>query len=302
MQRSDTFDSPGIGAPLPEQESTFPDRLRRLILSSNSDCSLRYSCVPKPMGKPKRRGMLAVPASQNDVSSDFNLHVDDSWVMVKKQKVTIMIPLLPHVRKPTMPKSGLSKPEAMLMEPEKNISTVPTENCTGGPSVDEQEMIDAVALNKSTQMTIEDPAQHLPAPHKLLRLNATRESENADHPGTFKSSNMLGVSNISKMIKHPNLWHGPSNFLDGSMVLHQSLRASLLERKLQKAGGLSRWLASLGLGQFVRIFHGKSVDKFQLVNLTMKKLKDMGANAVGPRRKLMHAIDCICQPYCFETR
>ncbi|KAM2890632.1 hypothetical protein FF1_008756 [Malus domestica] len=31
----------------------------------------------------------------------------------------------------------------------------------------------------------------------------------------------------------------------------------------------------------------------------MKKLKDMGASAsaVGPRRKLMHAIDCFCQPF-----
>jgi hypothetical protein len=125
------------------------------------------------------------------------------------------------------------------------------------------------------------------------------ESRKPNLADTFRSIDALGVSNISKTIKRSRLLLGPGSFLDGEMLLNQRLRASLLEKKLQKAGGLSRWLASIGLRQFVRIFQEKSFSKFQLVNLSMKKLKDMGADAVGPRRKLIHAIDCICQPHCF---
>ena len=74
------------------------------------------------------------------------------------------------------------------------------------------------------------------------------------------------------------------------------MRASNLDRKLQRDGGLSHWLGSLGIDQLVKIFQGRSVNQFQLVNLTMKELKDMDADAVGLGRKLMQAIDCLCQP------
>ncbi|KAI3724683.1 hypothetical protein L2E82_36469 [Cichorium intybus] len=83
------------------------------------------------------------------------------------------------------------------------------------------------------------------------------------------------------------------NLVNGHMMVNTKMRALNLERKLKRAGGLDSWLVSLGLGQFVNIFRCKRVGKLQLVNLTMKKLKDMGALAVGPRRKLMHAIDCL---------
>ncbi|KAL3755483.1 hypothetical protein ACJRO7_002527 [Eucalyptus globulus] len=72
-----------------------------------------------------------------------------------------------------------------------------------------------------------------------------------------------------------------SDFSSGVTILHQQLKARNLEKKLQKAGGLSSWLMSLGLGQFVRIFRCRRINEFQLANMTMKKLKDMGAAAVG---------------------
>ncbi|CAN0927564.1 hypothetical protein LINGRAHAP2_LOCUS35980 [Linum grandiflorum] len=109
-----------------------------------------------------------------------------------------------------------------------------------------------------------------------------------------------GVSNGSKIIKRrPRMLPGLRSLLDGRLLLDQTLRATLIERKLEKAGGLSNWLGSIGLGQFEAIFHS---GEYELVNLTMNKLKDMGVDAVGPRRKLMHAIDCICQPYCFGSK
>ncbi|KAI3961737.1 hypothetical protein MKW92_024756 [Papaver armeniacum] len=89
----------------------------------------------------------------------------------------------------------------------------------------------------------------------------------------------------------------------GVLQQNQKMRAANLERKLEKAGGLSRWLMSLGLGQFVQMFRMRNMDdKFQLLNLNMGKLKEMGAIAVGPRRKLMHAIDCLAFQDCTLSR
>ncbi|KDP21931.1 hypothetical protein JCGZ_03069 [Jatropha curcas] len=251
------------------------------------------------MGKPKQKKLVEKPTSQDVSLSDTDLDGGDSWVIVKKQRVTILIPVLPHSRKSTMPKPGPSKLESTTIKAVNNRSTVPIETSNRIPSADEQEMGTYAAPNRSIETSVQIPSHHILALDKLPRVNAEIVSKNPKRVRTSKSHNMLQVSNISKSIKQPRLLHGQGHFLDGSALLNQRLRASLLEKKLQKAGGLSRWLASIGLEQFVKIFQGRSVGKFQLVNLTMKKLKDMGADAVGPRRKLMHAIDCICQPYCF---
>ncbi|TYH89235.1 hypothetical protein ES332_D01G244500v1 [Gossypium tomentosum] len=149
---------------------------------------------------------------------ELDLLGEDGWVVVKKQRVTILIPPLPSSKKSKMANQG---PGQLQGQKKEDVQKSP----------------------KST-----------PLAHKM-----------------------------------------------GSMLLNRRLRVSNLERKLQQAGGLTRWLKSLGLDQFVRIFQAKSINKFQLVNLNMQKLKDMGADAVGPRRKLIHAIDCVCQPLCFKA-
>lgn len=101
---------------------------------------------------------------------------------------------------------------------------------------------------------------------------------------------------IEDVMKYPITANLPS----ATAVVNRMMRASNLERKIVRAGGFSRWLSSLGLQQFVRIFHGRKVSKFQLANLSMQKLKDMGVHPVGPRRKLIHAIECLCEPCCFQ--
>ncbi|KAK9289733.1 hypothetical protein L1049_007892 [Liquidambar formosana] len=159
---------------------------------------------------------------------------------------------------------------------------------------------DPLALPPKKNVQI-DSAQPISKLAKQPRLDFMMELEFPGRVGTLKSRKLLGAFSTVKSVEQPKLYNGSTSFIDGGVLLNQGLRASNLERKIRRAGGLSRWLVSLGLEQFVRIFRGKSVNKFQLVNLTMKKLKDMGADAVGPRRKLMHAIDCLCQPYCFKA-
>ncbi|CAN6464261.1 unnamed protein product [Victoria cruziana] len=86
------------------------------------------------------------------------------------------------------------------------------------------------------------------------------------------------------------------NYPNNCRVQDRNIRALVLEHKLELAGGVNKWLISKGLERFVDIFQKEKMGNFELLNLTMERLKDMGLNAVGPRRKLMHAIDCLTQP------
>lgn len=263
------------------------------------------------MVKTKQRQLVAIPTNKNITPSghidssksnnDLDLQGEDSWVIVKKQRITILVPPLPATKK--LPTQNLepNQPQATTQKTATNQIQPPIDICSGMPSIEEREKSMSLAHKQGIQFARKAAAQDMPTLAKPPRLDLRTEAGKPDQVGTSKIYKGFGVSDASKAIKRPRLLHCPSIILDGGMLLNQRLRASNLERKLQKAGGLSRWLASLGLGQFARIFQRKSVNKFQLVNLTMKKLKDMGANAVGPRRKLMHAIDCVCEPYGLEA-
>lgn len=248
-----------------------------------------------------RKKKINTPNGHID-SSNFNNDLDwlgeDSWVIVKRQRITILVPPLPAAKNLTTQNQGPSQLQAVPRKTVSNQIHSPIDICPRMPSVDEHEKF---IYKKGTRFARKAPAQGMAKLAKAPRLDLRRDPENQDQADTPMIYKRFGVSNTPGVIKRQRLLHCPINFLDGGKLLNQRLRASNLERNLQKAGGLSRWLASLGLGQFVRIFQRKSVNKFQLVNLTMKKLKDMGANAVGPRRKLIHAIDCVCQPYSFQT-
>ncbi|PKU70718.1 hypothetical protein MA16_Dca026830 [Dendrobium catenatum] len=80
-------------------------------------------------------------------------------------------------------------------------------------------------------------------------------------------------------------------------VVDRKIRAMNLESKLRSLGGMRKWLSLLGLDRFAQVLEMKNVSQHQLVNLSTSKLKGMGMNAVGPRRKLIHAIDLLSQPY-----
>ncbi|KAG6638238.1 uncharacterized protein LOC122279406 [Carya illinoinensis] len=261
----------------------------------------------------KQRHLVAIARNKNITrsghlnssksSDDLDVQGEDSWVIVKKQRVTILVPPLPAAKNLKTRNLGPSQLEARPQKTSNQIQP-PIDICPRILSVDEEGKSMSLAPEKGIQVVRKAHSQDLPTLAKPPREDLRMETKNTNQVGTSKTCERYGVSDTSKAIKRPRLLHCPSGLIDGArggMLLSQKLRASNLEIKLKRAGGLSRWLASLGLDQFVRIFQRKSVNKFQLVNLTMKKLKDMGANAVGPRRKLIHAIDCVCQSYCFEA-
>ncbi|KAM7499990.1 hypothetical protein LguiA_024404 [Lonicera macranthoides] len=246
------------------------------------------------MAKPKQR-------QKKSNSSPSGLQVDpqveDDWVMVKTQKVTILIPPLPVTKQSAMPNSEESNPQTAPIKTTTNAQL----HVTKQPDIPQiQSVLEKensiplspvnTTLPSTTRVPSRQPVQQIP---NLGRRTGLGNLQVDDSRFRLRAKRALGVCSASKR------WR---SVIDNEGVLaNHSIRALNVERKLRRAGGLRRWLASLGLDQFVRIFQGKVVGKFQLVNLTMKKLKDMGAVAVGPRRKLIHAIDCLCQPYCFKA-
>lgn len=219
------------------------------------------------MAKPK----LKQPPNKNCTPSgpDMEECVQDGWVVVKKQKVTILIPALPIPEHCTMPNPAGS--------PSQPIPTKEVDHITA-PQPDPP-----VTIEKTMPLATAKPITTFSNPpklnHRAIPGNLLKDEANCHRT--------LGICSAPKARKHCG------NLLNGHMLVNSKMRALNLERKLQRAGGLNNWLVSLGLGQFVKIFRCRHVGKVQLVNLTMKKLKDMGADAVGPRRKLMHAIDCL---------
>ncbi|KAF6169883.1 hypothetical protein GIB67_034275 [Kingdonia uniflora] len=204
---------------------------------------------------------------------------EDEWVIVKKQKITILIPpLVPELQNPTTGQIQIQKSRKKLKSRKQVLDNKGTQKtCSADEQnksalqIDERTSVSA-GLNHATNK-LHQPVFNSPPPGVPQSLIAE---------ATFGSS----MSCIS---------------VCGVLQKNRKMRAFNLERKLMKAGGVSPWLMSLGLAQLEQIFRKKNVKNIQLLSLTMEKLKDMGADAVGPRRKLIHAIDCLSQSYCFRA-
>lgn len=246
----------------------------------------------------KQKQQRLVPALERKKkwlgAQEVDLHSSDDWVVVKKQKITILIPQLPVTEQPTVANAEESQPQVSLRKTINAQSECSDKAYFRQHSVSQREKSWSVDPESATPNV---NTIHPPRPTLLFpKLSNPRHSISYEHPQIRNVRGKKSVSLFSAIqVRKPAFILG-----DGKPLLSQRMRAVNIEKKLRRAGGLSSWLVSLGLERFIKIFQQKNVNKFQLANLTMKKLKDMGADAVGPRRKLMHAIDCLCQPYCFE--
>ncbi|KAL2458435.1 uncharacterized protein Fot_55705 [Forsythia ovata] len=240
--------------------------------------------------------LMAKPKSQhtgkkkkNQGAPELDPADEDCWVMVKKQRVTILIPPLSGKEQSIKPNMA----DRQIQEKPGKTNSEP--QCPSGTGV---QMHSAHEREKSISVSPEEdlpPANIVHPSEPVLPSELQHGDDLGNSPiHSFREDEMIGFGSTSQMSKRLMI------FLDTSTLLNRRMRALYFEKKLQRAGGLNNWLVSLGLGRFITIFQSRSVNKFQLANLTMKKLKDMGAVAVGPRRKLMHAIDCLCQPHCFK--
>ncbi|GAB4834111.1 hypothetical protein Ancab_032370 [Ancistrocladus abbreviatus] len=233
---------------------------------------------------------------------DLNSFEEDDWVIVKKQRVNILIPPLPGTKQPTIDNTEPGQlQEELHGEIVNDTAELPTQNLSEVNQVVKNHESMTLSSMKNAQFA-SGVCSSVPVVEKPMEVEIWK-SKMQGHNGACKPihKKKLGTLKPHETCFGHRFWRTvepPKRFCPR---VNKMLRASILERKLARAGGLSRWLTSLGLEQFIRVFQRKNVSKFQLVNMSMEKLKDMGAHAVGPRRKLMHAIDCLCQPYCFQA-
>ena len=248
------------------------------------------------MAQQKQHQLVSAPArkKKRPAARDVAFASADGWMVVKKQRITILIPPLPATQQFTVPNAEESQPQASLRNTINAQSECSDKTYSQKHSVSQREKSWSLAPDSAIPTA---KMAHPPRPTPLFpKLSNPRRSISYDNPQISNIRDQKSVGLFSAMkVRKPALIFG-----DRKPLLNRRMRTINIEKRLQRAGGLSSWLVSLGLERFVKIFRQKNVSKFQLANLTMKKLKDMGADAVGPRRKLMHAIDCLCQPYCFE--
>ncbi|XXG81078.1 hypothetical protein AAC387_Pa09g1797 [Persea americana] len=303
------------------------------------------------MVKAKRRQLAALAASKETLSAD-----EESWVLVKKQKITILIPPLPvqpasqsprmkrvqtKTRKLVKGRSQISsKRHCKISWTKQNKTTIhgfkDEIQCVGdgtkvmNPSIQAPPNLTNERLPLSSAKAAHDgldfvseftelPSQPsldlvpsaIDAPftnnqhiRRTYKSSGTLAGASQQHAVVLEALKSLAASKGRDLPLQVNGMRDVHSFTSASCLnigalQNQRIRALNVEKKLRKAGGLSMWLISQGLGQFIQMFQREKIGKLQLLNLTMGKLKDMGANAVGPRRKLMHAIDCLCQPCYF---
>ncbi|KAG6604312.1 hypothetical protein SDJN03_04921, partial [Cucurbita argyrosperma subsp. sororia] len=177
-------------------------------------------------------------SSNSDI--DLDLHGDDSWVVVKKQKVTILVPPTSIVTKSSSPNAGQSQLQPITQK---------VSNCQAGALEETCQESPAVVLPSISKTVKQSVAAHCNSTVKEPLKQAV--TPNPDEACNSRPCKVSGLLNSAKSMKQPTHLHCPGGFLTGSTLLNQRLRALNLERKLQKAGGLSRWLESLGLNQFV---------------------------------------------------
>ncbi|XP_042056707.1 uncharacterized protein LOC121801305 [Salvia splendens] len=236
---------------------------------------------------------------------------DGDWMVVKKQKITIIIPPMPNKKHSEMP----TVEDGQLQEKPRSITNSKSpRNTTNSQSPNRKTnsqvhcssantaKLSVHELDKS-RSSEEQAVQPQPQPPlEVPNVNFEKPPSSSHQRTTLDNSPLRGhrEGNDISLWSIPRSRQGMKIFADSTSFLNQRMRASYLEKKLRKAGGLENWLDSLGLARFIKVFQMRRVGKFQLANLTMQKLKDMGTDAVGPRRKLMHAIDCLCEPHCFQ--
>ncbi|MCD7464256.1 hypothetical protein HAX54_052356 [Datura stramonium] len=241
------------------------------------------------MARAKHQQSVPVPKTKKDSpsASQVNHLGKDSWILVKKQKVTILVPPLPAPKQSAVHNAG----ESLLHIPTiKPTDTQPqeVEMRTEAHVVCESEVPKTLAPQLAIPTVAEVVPQSISQFPRRLRQSERERLENRPMR-SFRTNRTSGFCSTSKIING-----------DRGVMISKRIRAVNLERKLESAGGLRSWLVSRGFDHFVNIFQTKSINKYQLANLTMEKLKEMGSHAVGPRRKLIHAIDCLCHPCCFD--
>jgi hypothetical protein len=231
---------------------------------------------------------------------------DDDWVIVKKQRVTILIPPLSPAAASS--EAGTLKISSRLTSQprmsRRNYHAATKKHVTTKKF--QESSLEVLGVDGRMKTARTHPSENIVnQDYAMMRGQSSRSpaapvvksdwTKHADHA-------VKGLSHQAAEIATSSLQNTYELGLPiiSSPLTNKVLRARLLQRRLVQFGGLRNWLLTCGLGWFISILDNEEMGMYQIVSLTMNKLKEMGLIAVGPRRKLIHAIDSLCKPRQFE--
>ena len=249
--------------------------------------------------------------SPSEVSADPSrsrsiIDEDDDWVIVKKQRVTILIPpLSPGTPSPQAGTPKLSSRQTSLPRMSRRNYNAATKK--------------QVTMKKSQESSLEGlgvdgrmkTAQTHPSDNIVHQDDVTMRGQSSRSPAAavvksdWTKHADLAVEGLSHQAAEIAT-SSPQNMYElglpiiSSHLTNKILRARIFQKRVAQFGGLRNWLLTCGLGWFVNLLDSEEMGMYQIVSLTMNQLKEMGLIAVGPRRKLIHAIDSLCKPRQFE--
>ncbi|KAK3121593.1 hypothetical protein QOZ80_8BG0656840 [Eleusine coracana subsp. coracana] len=240
-----------------------------------------------------------LPEVAADPSCSRNIIDDnDDWVIVKKQRITISIPppspdaANPQADMPKICTEHCSEDAARKKHPEqltaKKSQDSPLEDGSRKKALENH--AESIVHKGIPKMTLEISSHSPAAPvvKSELTKGIGKAAQGLFYPGTGKVTSSTRSMDKSRMP------------VVSSHVANKIMRARILERRVAGLGGLKNWLFDCGLGWFIDVLDSEKLGMYQLVSLTMNQLKEMGLVAVGPRRKLIHAIDSLSRPHPFE--
>ncbi|KAM3191360.1 hypothetical protein ACQJBY_068945 [Aegilops geniculata] len=281
--------------------------MNTVLTMSGIDEEEPHSEVHQFMNRPVAMSAMDVKEPPSVVSIDPSRSVnivdeDDDWVIVKKQRITILIPPLspaaasPQAGTPIVSSRQVSLPRMSRRNcnaaTKKHPKHFSTKKSLEGLGIDAN--VKKARTCPSERIVHQDDAKmkgesSRSAAVPVVKSEWTKHAvEGLSHQATEKATSPLG-----------NMYD-PGLPVISSNVTNKVLRARLLQRRVARFGGLRNWLLTCGLGWFVKILDSEGIGMYQMVSLTMNQLKEMGLIAVGPRRKLIHAIDSLCKPGQFE--
>ncbi|KAJ0985955.1 hypothetical protein J5N97_004311 [Dioscorea zingiberensis] len=224
---------------------------------------------------------IVLTDTTNLVTELETIDEEDDWVVVKKQRIIFLVPPSSPALPQSVPENSkhIDLPKRRRRRRSDRENKTPAKEAFENDTQMEHELQESATVQVNNRIEVCEShqvlvADVLPAPSCSAGNNKVHHKTRKLRPRGIQRSTM-GASN----------------------VVNIRLRASNFEKKIQRFGGLRKWLVSQRLTRFSTVFDREKFSLYQLVSLTMSKLKDVGVDAVGPRRKLIHAIDRLCQPY-----
>ncbi|XP_044961598.1 uncharacterized protein LOC123412725 [Hordeum vulgare subsp. vulgare] len=281
--------------------------MNTVLTMSGIDDEEPHSEVRQFMNRAVAMSVMDVKEPPSEVSIDPSrsvniVHEDDDWVIVKKQRITILIPPLSPAA--ASPQAGTHKVSSRQV----SLPRMSRRNCNAATKKNPKHFtmkksLEGLGVDANMKKARTCPSESIvhqddakmrgeSSRSAVVRCDWTKQVDHAveglSHQANQKATNPLG-----------NMYE-PGLPIISSNVTNKVLRARLLRRRVARFGGLRNWLLTCGLGWFVKILDSEEIGMYQMVSLTMNQLKEMGLIAVGPRRKLIHAIDSLCKPGQFE--